>query len=246
MAFKEREAAILEYLSKHKEASISELCSALFVSEPTMRRDLAKLNMSGKIIRTHGGAAHRKELGENLPLLMREKESPEAKSTIGKKCLELINDGDTIMVDGSSTSLALLQEISEKKSVIVVTNSAKAPMVLSKTKVKTFVTGGELASDAYVYVGNYAESFLRSFNADVCFFSVRTLTPDGILTDNAIEENSIRRVMMSQSKKTVLMLNSEKVGKPCMNNLCSISEVDVIVSEKDISDRFKGYECKFM
>lgn len=246
MAFKERETAILEYLREHKEASISELCSVLFVSEPTMRRDLTKLNMSGKIIRTHGGAAHRKELGENLPLLIREKENPEAKTVIGKKCLELINDGDTVMVDGSSTSLALLQEISEKKSVVVITNSAKAPLVLAKTKVKTFVTGGELASDTYVYVGNYAESFLRSFNADICFFSVRTLTPDGTLTDNAIDENSIRRVMMAQSKKTVLMLNSEKVGESCMNNLCKINEIDFIVCEKDISHRFKGYEDKFI
>ncbi|MBQ8840018.1 MAG: DeoR/GlpR transcriptional regulator [Clostridia bacterium] len=246
MAFKEREASILEYLREHREASIQELCSALFVSEPTMRRDLAKLNMSGKIIRTHGGAAHRKELGENLPLPMRERESPGAKTIIGKKCLELINDGDTIMIDGSSTSLALLQEICGKKSVVVITNSAKAPMVLAKTKVKTFVTGGELASDAYVYVGNYAESFLRSFNADICFFSVRTLTPDGILTDNAIDENSIRRVMMAQSKKTVLMLNSEKVGRPCINNLCTIDEVDLVVCERDISERFKGYEHKFI
>ena len=246
MAFKEREAAILEYLREHKEASTPELCSALFVSEPTMRRDLTKLNMSGKIIRTHGGAAHRKELGENLPLLMREKESPEAKTVIGKKCLELINDGDTVMVDGSSTSLALLQEICGKRSVFVITNSAKAPSYLANTKVKVFATGGELASDAYVYVGNYAEAFLRSFNADICFFSVRTLTPDGILTDNAIDENSIRRVMMAQSKKTVLMLNSEKIGKPCVNNLCTIDEIDLIVSEKDISHRFKGYEHKFM
>ena len=246
MAFKEREAAILEYLRDHKEASIPELCSALFVSELTMRRDLTKLNMPGKIIRTHGGAAHRKERGENLPLLMREKESPGAKTIMGKKCLELINDGDTIMVDGSSTSLALLHEICGKKSVIVITNSAKAPMVLAKTKAKAFVTGGEFAPDAYVYVGNYAEAFLRSFNADICFFSVRTLTPDGILTDNAIDENSIRRVMMAQSKKTVLMLNSEKIGKPCMNNLCTIDEVDLIVSEADISNRFKGYEYKFM
>ena len=73
MAFKERETAILEYLNEHKSASISDLCAAFFVSEPTMRRDLAKLNMAGKIIRTHGGAAHQSEFGENLPLSMRER-----------------------------------------------------------------------------------------------------------------------------------------------------------------------------
>lgn len=246
MAFKERETAILEYLNEHKEASISELCAAFFVSEPTMRRDLAKLNMAGKIIRVHGGAAHRSELGENLPLPIREKENPEAKTIIAKKCLDLINDGDTVMVDGSSTALALLQELGDKKSVVVITNSAKAPLVLAKTKVKTLVTGGELASDTYVYVGSYAESFLRAFNADICFFSVRTLTEDGMLTDNAIEENSVRKVMLSQSKKTVLILNSGKIGKPCLSNLCTINDVDFIVSECDISNRFKGFKEKFI
>ena len=246
MGFKERETEILEYLRERREASISELCSVLFVSEPTMRRDLAKLNMAGKIIRTHGGAVHRSELGENLPLPMREKENPEAKTIIGKKCLELINDGDTVMVDGSSTALALLQEIGDKKSVVVVTNSAKAPLVLAKTKVKTFVTGGELASDTYVYVGSYAESFLRAFNADICFFSVRTLTRDGVLTDNAIEENSVRRVMMSQSKKKALILNSGKLGEPCMSNLCTIDELVFVVSERDISEYFEGHKGKFI
>ena len=139
MGFKERETAILEYLREHREADVRELCAALFVSEPTMRRDLSKLTLAGKIIRTHGGALHRSELGENLPLPMREKENPEAKTVIGKKCLELINDGDTIMVDGSSTALALLQEFRDKKSVVVITNSAKAPLVLANTKVRTFV-----------------------------------------------------------------------------------------------------------
>lgn len=246
MGFKEREADIIEYLQEHKGANISELCAALFVSEPTMRRDLAKLNMAGKIIRTHGGAVYRSELGENLPLLMREKENPEAKAIIGRKCLELINDGDIVMVDGSSTALALLQTLRDRKSLIVVTNSAKAPLLLANTKVKTFVTGGELASDTYVYVGNYAEAFLRTFNADICFFSVRTLTEDGILTDNAIEENSVRRVMMAQSRKKVLILNSEKIGKPCMSNLCSVNELDFIVSERDISERFPDYKGKFI
>lgn len=246
MGFKEREASILEYLREHKGANVPELCAALFVSEPTMRRDLAKLNAAGTIIRTHGGALHRSELGENLPLPMREKENPEAKTVIGKKCLELINDGDTVMVDASSTALALLQEIGDKKAVVVVTNSAKAPLVLANKNVKTFVSGGELASNTYVYIGSYTESFLRTFNADICFFSVRTLTQDGMLTDNAIEENSVRKVMMSQSKKKVLLLNSGKIGEPCMNNLCSINDVDFIVSECDISDRFREYKEKFI
>ena len=130
MSFKEqRENAILEYLREHKEASVNELCKALYVSEPTMRRDLASLNANGRIIRTHGGACHRSIPGENLPLSYREKEHSSAKIAIGKKCLSLINDGDTVMVDSSSSALALLRVLDAKKSIVVVTNSAKASFV---------------------------------------------------------------------------------------------------------------------
>lgn len=247
MSFKEREFAILEYLREKKEASVSELCSALFVSEPTMRRDLAALNTSGKIIRTYGGASYRSEPGENLPQDYREREHSNAKDIIGKKCLDLISDGDVIMVDGSSTALALMRAIGDKKSSIaVITNSAKAPLILAETKVKTFVSGGELAPNTYAYVGSYAEDFLRSFNADVCFFSVRTLTSDGKLTDNALAENSIRKVMMAKSKRSVLMLDSQKIGEPCINTLCTLNEISYIVSESDISAKYPEYSEKFI
>ena len=247
MSFREqRENAILEYLREHKEVTVGELCRALYVSEPTMRRDLAALNASGRIIRTHGGAAYRSEPGENLPLSYREREHSDAKTAIGKKCLSLIRDGDTIMVDSSSSALALVRVLDVTRSIVVVTNSAKAALILAETKVKTFVTGGELAADTYAYVGSYAEEFIRSFNADLCFFSVRRLTPDGRLTDNALAENRVRSAMLAVARRRVLMLDSQKVGDPCLHTLCRIPDIDHIVCERNISDLFPQYADKFL
>ena len=225
---------------------MSELAKALFVSEPTIRRDLTLLNSSGKIIRTHGGAIYRDEPGVNIPLSYREKEHSDAKQAIAKKCLSLINDGDTVMVDSSSSALALLKLLGAKKSIIVVTNSAKAALILAETNVKTFVAGGQLQRNSCAFTGSFAEEFLRGFNADICFFSVRTLTRDGKLTDNSIDENGVRRVLISQSKKSVLMLDSQKIGEPCPNTLCRLNEVDFVVSERDISGEFSGYGDKFI
>ena len=246
MAHKERETAILEYLQGKKEASVTELCRALFVSEATMRRDLAALNRSGRILRTHGGAVFRNEPCENLPQTVREREHADAKVTIAKKCLSLINDGDTVMVDASSTAFELLKRIGEKSAVVVVTNGAKAALALAETGVKTFVSGGELRGSSYAYVGSHAEEFIRGFNADICFFSVRTLTPDGRLTDNAIAENAVRRVMLSRARRRVLMLDSQKLGAPCMHTLCELDGVSDVVSECDISEGFPAFREKFL
>ena len=246
MSYKDREGVILEYLREHRTATIDELCRELFVSEPTMRRDLRELGRSGKIVRTYGGATYRGEVFENLPTAYREREHSEEKTVIAKRCLELIEDGSTVMIDASSSADALLKLLAKKSSLVVITNNAKAPITLADTGVKIFVTGGELAPSTYAYVGSHAESFLRSFHADVCFFSIRTLTPEGELTDNAMAENVIRRVMLSHSKRRVLMMDSQKIGEACLNTLCDLSEIDAVVCERDVSDACPALKNKLI
>lgn len=246
MSIKERDEALLEYLGRRGEASVAELSEAMFVSQPTMRRTLSRLAGEGRLIRTYGGAALRGTMGENLPQQIREREHSEAKAIIGRRALSLVHDGDTVMVDGSSTAMALLSLLPAHKSVAVITNSAKAPLLLGDSGIRLFVTGGELAAHTYAYVGSYAEDFLRSFHADVCFFSVRTLTEDGALTDNAIAENAVRRVMLSRSRRAVLMLGSEKIGPPCLHTLCHLDAITHVVSERDLSPLFPAYRDKFV
>ena len=246
MSFKDRKNSILEYLSQNREATIEELCSVFFVSAPTIRRDLKALNEDGKIIRTHGGAFLSSLPWESTPQELREKEFVTEKDIIAKKCLELINDGDTVMVDASSTGLQLIKLLSTKNSIIVVTNSSKASFFSSKTGVKTFVTGGETSKTSFGYVGSFAEEFIRRFNADICFFSVSSLTLDGRLTDSSISENQISKTMINCSKKSVLLLNSQKIGEPQLNTLCTLNDIDFVSSEKDISDIFPQHKEKFI
>ena len=161
MSFKDRENKILEYLSQNREASVEDLCTKFFVSVPTMRRDLKALSEAGKIIRTHGGAFLNSFPGESIPQELREKEFVEEKDVIARKCLDLINDGDAIMIDASSTCLQLMKILSTKKSIVVITNSTKAPLISAKTGVKTFVSGGEVSKTSFSYVGSIAEEVIR-------------------------------------------------------------------------------------
>ena len=246
MSFKDRESKILDYLSQNREATIEELCARMFVSAPTIRRDLKALSEAGKIVRTHGGAFLTNLPWESTPQELREKEFVLEKDIIAKKCLDLINDGDTVMIDASSTGLQLIKLLSTKKSIILITNSAKASLISAKTGVKTFVSGGEASKSSFGYIGTLAEEFIRKFNADICFFSVSALTIDGKLTDNSIAENQISKAMMECSKKSVLLLNSQKIGAPQLNTLCSLSDVDFVVSEKSLSEYFPKYTEKFI
>ena len=183
---------------------------------------------------------------ESTPQELREKEFVVEKGIIAKKCLDLIKDGDTVMIDASSTGLQLIKLLNTKNSIILITNSTKASLISARTGVKSFVSGGETSKVSFGYVGSLAEEFIRKFNADICFFSVSSLTYDGKLTDNSVGENQISKTMMECSKKSVLLLNSQKIGEPYLNTVCTLKDVDFVVSEKNLSHLFPNYKEKFI
>ena len=89
------------------------------------------------------------------------------------------------------------------------------------------------------YIGEDAERTVRNYNADVLFFSCRGLSDDGRLTDTSVEENDLRRCMLRQSAKRVLLCDSSKMNKVYLNNLCHLSEVDELICEEPISRQLR-------
>ena len=87
---------------------------------------------------------------------------------------------------------------------------------------------------SYSYVGKQAEDFVRSVNADVLFFSCHGLDLQGRMSDNAIEEANLRQVMFEHSKKKILLCDSSKIGKTCFYNMGNVSEIDEIISDKEL------------
>ena len=81
---------------------------------------------------------------------------------------------------------------------------------------------------------------MKRYNADIVFFSCRGLSMDGKLTDNSIEENSLRKIMLRHGKKRVFLCDSSKVGNTYLNNLCHLSEVDEIICEQPLPERLCG------
>jgi DeoR family fructose operon transcriptional repressor len=232
MPFYEREARILKLLEDGDELSTVELASRMFVSEPTIRRDLAVLAKKGAIIRTHGGAIIKRSVAdEKIPLLFREQEQNTAKAIMGKIAASMIRDGYTIMMDATTSAFHILPHLESFKNLIVITSGAKTSYFLGRMNIKNICTGGRMIPVSLSYVGANAERTIRDYNADIVFFSCRGLSLDGRLTDNSIEENNIRRVMMKNSAKKVFLCDSTKFDKVCLHNLCTVSEIDEIISD---------------
>ena len=240
MPFYEREDKILKLLSSGSEFGLHELAESLFISLPTLRRDLIKLEKKGLITRGHGKVSLKLQSADTtIPFILRIDEKNSVKNVIAQKATKHIKDGFVIMLDGSTSAYHLVPYLAEFKNLIVITGGAKTALLLAHYGITTIGTGGFMLNHSFSYVGKDALNTIEKYNADVLFFSCRGISYDGKLTDNSIEENVVRRQMMQYAKKKVFLCDSSKFGKTCLHNLCTLSEIDDIVSEASIPDALK-------
>lgn len=235
MPFYEREDKIMEILGKSESISLEELSKKLFISLPTLRRDLIKLEKKGLIIRGYGKVSPAKNPADiKIPFSLRESEQYNAKIQMAKAAAEHIKDGDTIMLDASTSAYCIVPYLAEFKNIIVITSGAKTALLLAQYGISNICTGGRMINKSFSYIGNDAITTISGYNADVAIFSCRGLSLDGTPSDTSAEENDVRRAMMRRAKKKILLCDSKKIGNVYLNNLCEPEELNEIISDADM------------
>ena len=229
----DREKQILEILLKEKKSSVKQLAKILFVSEPSVRRDLQSLEKQNLIKRIHGGAViEETALSKNkIPFLIREYEQSSANTMIAKKAIELICDNDIVFLDASTSCYYLIPFLASKRNLTVITNGVKALIKLAEYGINTISTGGALLNSCLALVGEEAYKTIETYNADIALFSCRGVSNDGYLTDFSLEENNARKKMIQHARKSYLLCTSEKIGKSYFHNLCHKDDITGIIHE---------------
>lgn len=228
----ERQTEILNILKEKKSISVNNLSKLLYVSAPTVRRDLTELEVQGKVLRTHGGVILRKTAESEIPLMLREDQNQISKKRIAQKAAEYVKNGDVIFLDASSTAAYLVPFLENLSDIVVMTNSPKTSIKLGEKNIKNYCTGGLLLPHSVAYVGNAVGEFAANINADVFFFSSRGYTEDCFITDSSIEEATAKRVMMKNAQRVYYLSDSTKKNKKYIYNICSVKDVDGIITEE--------------
>ena len=232
MSIYKREDQYINLLAQ-KPYSVKELSEKLFISEPTVRRDIVVLREKGLVTSKKGIATLKTNSpDQRIPLFIRHLEQNEKKQSIALKAIRHIKDGDVIMLDASTTAFHLLAHLTKFKNILVITNGAKTALEAASMGIRTICTGGELMTESFCYVGVDAESVLRNYNADVAFFSCRGISDGGIVSDNSILENAMRKIMIKNSKKSYLLCDSSKLGKTYLNTLCLVKDLEGVITDK--------------
>ena len=242
----DREEEVLKILDKKYSVSIKELSETLFASEPTIRRDLTRLEEKQLVIRTHGRViANKISADTNIALSAREQHMYNIKSTLAEAGSALVSDGYVIILDASTTASHLVKYLEKFKDIIVITCGIKMAYLLGQTNIKFISTGGEAINKSFSLIGPSALHTLKAYNADICFVSCHGLSKEGYVTDTSVPENEVRYAIMQQSKRKVLILDNTKIDNGFWHNLCSISEFDDVICNAPlpdpVSDRVKDF-----
>lgn len=225
-----RHKEILEILKNEGFISVRDIGERLFASQPTIRRDLDFLEKEGLIRRSHGGAMIAGD-PVNTPITYRRGKRLREKIQIAALAATLIENDQLIFVDGSTTVLCLSDFISKMDGVSVVTNGIPMCQALAKQNIRVFSTGGRLVGESMAFVGNVAEKTVSGFNADIMFFSSSSLSSDGMISDYAEEETSLRFAMYSRSRISVFLCDSAKLQKSSAFCLFELKSTDYVVTD---------------
>ncbi len=227
---------ILDILEACKSTSIHNLAQKLYVSETTIRRDLNELQKQGKVRRVFGGVLLMERDLVTTPFYGHTTIDKD-KQEIAKLASEHIQNNNTIILDASSTTLALVPYLKQFKRLTIITNSAVSTASLQDLDATVFVTGGYMMHNSQGFTGNYAEEMMRNFNADLLFFSAAGLTMDGKITSQSHEAVAMLRVMLKQSRKKYFMCDSSKFGRENNYTVCTLDELDGLITNTPFTGR---------
>ncbi|MBY0012938.1 DeoR/GlpR family DNA-binding transcription regulator [Paenibacillus typhae] len=238
----ERRDLIINELYRHKKVHVADLAQKFQVSEETIRRDLDKLDKEGLAKKNYGGAILNAHTNEDPSYASRHQVNLEAKGIIASNVLELINDGDSLMTDTSTTAFEALRKITESKhNLTIITNSLAVLSEFQHSGHKLISTGGTLGPETSSFVGPTASQTIQKYNVDVALFSCKALSMTGGLSDSNEEESELKILMQKQASKVVLLVDHSKFDRIAFIKLFSFDKVDYIVTDEKPSEEWISF-----
>lgn len=238
----ERKNLIMVKLQEEKKVVVSELSSLYDVSEETIRRDLDKLDKEGFAIKSYGGAVLNESNSVDMPFVMRTKKNPEGKRTIANMVAGLVADGDHIIIDPSTTGVAIVNALRDKRRLTVITNSIEVLVELADMSGWDVIsTGGTMKENYLALVGPRAMENIASFNADKVILSCKGIDMQKGITDGNEMFSEVKKTMLSSAKMKILAVDHTKFGEVAFSQICEITDVNMIVTDVRPSNEWMDY-----
>jgi DeoR/GlpR family transcriptional regulator of sugar metabolism len=227
-----RHQEVLQLVETKGQMSVGELTRYLGVSDDTIRRDLQNLQGRKLLLRTHGGAVSTASLVHHeTPFLIRANANADAKSRIGRAAVQLIADGETLIVNAGSTTFAFAASLGPRRNLTLVTNNVAMLAVLPAEAIQdVYLLGGQYRMNLGSTVGSVGFSS-GNISVDTAVLGISGLTETNGLSTTFLEEASMVARMITSARRTIVVADASKFGFNAFAHSAPLSAIDVLVTD---------------
>lgn len=236
----ERRARISQLVEEQGRATVADLSRLLCVSEATVRKDLAVLEREGRLLRTHGGATAGRSPGAGMPsrselaFEVRERLHVAEKTAIGRAAAELVEDGDSVGLDASTTALHVARHLKTRRELTVLTNGIRIAAELAGLPgITVLMPGGVLRWEAFSLVGEWGAEMLSRVHIRTAFVGAVGFTLDEGLTDVNSGEAEFKRLLVAAARDVVAVIDHSKWDRVAFTTFCPLNRLDLVITDSD-------------
>ena len=229
-----RHLELVELIRARGQLTVNELASHFSVSGDTVRRDLDLLANQGLLRRTHGGAVAIETLVlQDSTFSQRMSTRVPEKRRIARAASRLIGDGETLLINGGSTTKLFAAELIDKRNLTIVTNNLGIPASLPPDSYKNvYILGGEYNADAQVTVGPVGFVSAGGISVDSAVIGVGGVTVKEGLTTTVLEECAMIVGMICSAKRTIVVADASKFGHSSFAHIVTLERIHVLVTDE--------------
>lgn len=231
----ERQRTILSLLSHQEVISISELVEQLDVSHMTIRRDIVKLEASGKVVSVSGGVQLAQALHRELSHDAKVEQQANEKVQIGKLAAQLIEKDATVYLDAGTTSLEIAHQLATREDLLIITNDFSiAAYLMNHSPCEIYHTGGKVDRENQSSIGGKVAEFLAGMNIDIAFISSSSWNLKGLSTpcENKV---LVKQAIVQAANSNYLISDSTKYGRIATFHALDLSALDGVITDIDLS-----------
>lgn len=234
----ERRAAIMEMLEHNASVQVAEIAQTFGVSSVTARADLDALAESGKLRRTHGGAV---SLHKRLTVSTQDRRinvNVAAKQAIAQSAIELVSDGDTLLVDSGTTALEFVRLLDQRDGITVITADITIADYIDESmpSVDVVMPGGALRKGHRYLYGPLTMQALQMVHADLAVMCPGAFVPGCGFTTDFPQMAETKTAMIAAAHQSVALMDASKVNGRGMYRFAELVDVDTIVMDRDPDD----------
>jgi DeoR family transcriptional regulator, fructose operon transcriptional repressor len=230
-----RHLELVELVRARGQMTVNELSSHFGVSGDTVRRDLDLLASQGLLKRTHGGAVAMDNLvHQDSTFMQRMSTRVPEKRRIARAASQLISDGETLLINGGSTTRLFAAELSSRRNLTIVTNNFTVPTTLAAECVRdVYVLGGQYKGDAQVTIGPVGFVSAGSITVDSAVIGIGGITVQEGLTTTVLEEASVILGMINASRRTIVLADASKLGHSTFAQIAPLERIGILVTDEE-------------